>query len=309
MMAGTREPARPGAMSLLSPLAILLSRRPALVPAGAAIPAIEASMDVPAADAHRLSAYRRLCGFAHDGTLPITWPHVVAMPLHLRMLTSEAFPIRLLGLVHLHNRIESRQPLPAARPLELSGRVHGHRETDRGQEIDVHTCVRVDGVVAWTETSTFLARRARPVRRRVAPGSEDTPGSDADRARNAPAGPGARDAGAAMLDSAAWSAPSDTGRRYARLSGDWNPIHLWTPTARPFGFRRPIAHGMWLLGCAAARLGDTANRAPATLSVSFRLPVLLPTEVRLRTRADAGGLEFAVVDARDARPHLTGRCA
>ena len=297
-------------MSLLSPLAILLSRRPALVPAGAAIPAIEASMDVPAADAHRLSAYRRLCGFAHDGTLPITWPHVVAMPLHLRMLTSDDFPIRLLGLVHLHNRIESRQPLPAARPLELSGRVQGHRETDRGQEIDVHTCARVDGVVAWTETSTFLARRARPARREAAPGSEALAGSDAQRARTAAAGPapGARDAGALMLDAGAWPAPSDTGRRYARLSGDWNPIHLWTPTARPFGFRRPIAHGMWLLGCAAARLGDAANRAPATLTASFRLPVLLPTEVQLRTRADAGGLEFAVLDARDARPHLTGRC-
>src|SRR6266487_1403229 len=46
-----------------------------------------------------------------------------------------------------------------------------------------------------------------------------------------------------------WELPADLGRRYAAVSGDRNPIHLYRLTAWLFGFRRPIAHGMW----AAAR--------------------------------------------------------
>ena len=42
---------------------------------------------------------------------------------------------------------------------------------------------------------------------------------------------------------ARWELPAGAGRRYARVSGDYNPIHLWALTARPFGFRAPILHG------------------------------------------------------------------
>ena len=52
---------------------------------------------------------------------------------------------------------------------------------------------------------------------------------------------GRADGGWAEL--ARWPLPAGAGRRYARVSGDYNPIHLWPWTARPFGFRAPILHG------------------------------------------------------------------
>ena len=48
----------------------------------------------------------------------------------------------------------------------------------------------------------------------------------------------------------------DIGRRYGAVSGDRNPIHLYPLTARLFGFRRAIAHGMWTKArCLAALEG------------------------------------------------------
>ena len=41
---------------------------------------------------------------------------------------------------------------------------------------------------------------------------------------------------------------SGTGWRYARISGDFNPIHLTDRTAGMFGFKQSVAHGMWSLG-------------------------------------------------------------
>ena len=61
-----------------------------------------------------------------------------------------------------------------------------------------------------------------------------------------------------------WRLPGDLGRRYAAVSGDRNPIHLYPLTAKALGFPRQIAHGMWSLArCVAAlenRLPDAVTR-------------------------------------------------
>ena len=41
------------------------------------------------------------------------------------------------------------------------------------------------------------------------------------------------------------SLAKDLGRRYAAISGDYNPIHLGALSAKLFGFKQAIAHGMW----------------------------------------------------------------
>lgn len=61
--------------------------------------------------------------------------------------------------------------------------------------------------------------------------------------------------------------PAATGRRYAAVSGDRNPIHLHPLTARPFGFRRAIAHGMWTKARCLAAL-DRAEPLPDAFTVA-----------------------------------------
>ncbi len=48
--------------------------------------------------------------------------------------------------------------------------------------------------------------------------------------------------------------PGNTGRRYAAVSRDFNPHHLYTWTALPMGFKHPIAHGIWSMARAAQAL-------------------------------------------------------
>jgi acyl dehydratase len=58
------------------------------------------------------------------------------------------------------------------------------------------------------------------------------------------------------------SVPGNAGRAYGALSGDRNPIHLSALTSQLFGFKRPIAHAMYLV----ARLeGELANAGAAGL--------------------------------------------
>ena len=101
------------------------------------------------------------------------------MPLHLAMLGAEAFPVKLFGLVHVQNRIAMRQPLSAEEPAEIRAWIEGHRDTERGQEFDLHTEYVVAGEPLWDETCTFLARRKPPgrapsPRQRAAPTARPT---------------------------------------------------------------------------------------------------------------------------------------
>ena len=75
-----------------------------------------------------------------------------------------------------------------------------------------------------------------------------------------------------------WRLPGDLGRRYAAVSGDHNPIHLYALTAKAFGFPRQIAHGMWSKArCLAALDGRLPDAV--TVEVAFKKPVLLPGTV------------------------------
>ncbi len=101
-----------------------------------------------------------------------------------------------------------------------------------------------------------------------------------------------------------WQLPADLGRRYARASGDYNPIHLWPLTAKLFGFRRAIIHGMWSISRAVAELDDDLPAFPVQIAAELKRPILLPGRVLFA----AGDGELAIRSVDRQTLHLTGRC-
>jgi acyl dehydratase len=269
---------------------LFLARRPALLAEGRTVPRIEARIDKATANAGNLRDYRRICGCAEDGRLPLVYPHLMAMPLHMAMLTSDAFPVRLLGLVHVRNEIRSHARIGEGEALEITCTLDGHRETDRGQEFDLLTECRHGGRSAWNETSTFLARR------RSARGSEKPRGS-------APSAPAATPT---AVRTTSFHADADIGRRYAAVSGDFNPIHLSDLSARLFGFDRAIAHGLWSLSRTVAELDTDTTADTVRIDAAFKLPVFLPAWLTLQTWTSGAATAFALKDAQGEKPHMTG---
>lgn len=270
----------------------LLARREALLPEGASVPRLEARVDRLQAGPRHLAGYREVCGFASDGCLPLTYPHVMAMPLHLALLTHPAFLARLMGLLHVANEICWLRPLPEGGEYSLRSWVEGHEETDRGQEFRLFTELLDHSGVAWRESSTLLARRKA---------------SGAQAARSARASLRApRPAAGATVEETGFDASHAAARRYGRLSGDLNPIHLADFTARRYGFDKAVAHGMWSMARSLAALGPGLTDKPCRIPVEFKLPLFLPASVRLQHWRDAGGWTFVLRDGASQRPHLCG---
>jgi acyl dehydratase len=90
-----------------------------------------------------------------------------------------------------------------------------------------------------------------------------------------------------------WHLRPRHARRYARVAGDYNPIHLSALTARLFGFRRPILHGACIEAMVAHGLtGNVFGGDPSALrrlAIRFAAPLPLPAEATLEILEDDGG--------------------
>jgi acyl dehydratase len=269
-------------------------RLPFLPGRGTEIPDVDLQLAPATIDPAHLAAYARVCGLRLRDELPATYLHVLAFPLHMALMGDPRFPFGAVGLVHVANRITQHRPVHAGERPALHVRATPLVPHPRGRAFTIVSEARVGDELVWEDASTIL-RRGAPA---GAPAGDPAASRD-----GAPAAAGPPDAPAAI---AHWRLPGDLGRRYARVSGDRNPIHLHDVPAKLLGFPRAIAHGMWTKArCLAALEG----RLPAAyvVDVRFRRPVLLPSTVAFAADFDGQAIAFTARAARDGTPHLDGR--
>ena len=243
-------------------------------------------------DRAHLTAYQRVCGFRVSDRLPATYPHVIAFPLSMDLMTRLSFPFGAIGLVHVANSITVLRPLTAADPFDLTVRTADLRPHDRGRQFDVVAEASVAGEPVWHSRSTYLHREK-------ASGEGDGAKKRRPRSTGTEPPPEGR---------VIWTVPGDIGRRYGAVSGDMNPIHLHPLTARLFGFPRAIAHGMWVTArCLAALEGHLPESY--VVDVQFKLPMTIPAKAVFQSWPQEGGRAFSVTDAKSGKPHLGGTVA
>src|SRR4051794_17632052 len=108
-----------------------------------------------------LAGYARVCRFPLTDSLPVTYPHVLAFPLQVALMTDRSFPLALPGLVHVRNTIEVERPIGGGGALDLEGwaeRVAAHRS---GATVDLCAAVTAGGAEVWPRRARDLAPRPR----------------------------------------------------------------------------------------------------------------------------------------------------
>lgn len=226
-----------------------------------------------------IARYRAAFGFEGEH-LPLTWWYLLAQRAHLATMLAPGFPFRIVGLVHMDNALRAYQAPAPGQPLLVDTVLRLLPPSSSGAlRCTLDTTGSSDGVPVFGCTSTYLIRRGS---RSSAKQLESvTP------------------QGAPLTQ---WTLGVDAGRRYVRLSGDWNPIHLTRWSARLMGMRAPIIHGMHTLASACAALERSAGRHAVAIDCRFRAPVALGSTAALSFDAVSG--EFVVAAA--GKPAVTG---
>lgn len=235
-------------------------------------------------DPQRLAAYRKVCGFAENGLLPPTYPHVLAFALQMQLLTARDFPFPLLGLIHLSNRIRVLRPMGGVSQVQARVNVQNMQAHPKGAVFDLVT--RIDDQLGplWEAESQMLCKSVQLDGALVEEPLQEFQ---------------------ALTEVAHWTAPADIGRQYAKVSGDYNPIHLSGLSARLFGFPTAIAHGLWNKARTLAALDEHLPDANVEIDVTFKKPVRLPSEVTLLASAAGSSGDLRLIGSGELE-HMVG---
>lgn len=233
-----------------------------------------------------LAGYRRACSIADTGRLPILYPQVLSLGMQLAILKHPTFPLSPLGAVHQRNHVLQHRPIGDGEKIDLECVIGASRVVKQGLEFDLNTIVTSGGERVWEGISTYLFRGTKFGEPADAPAIADMPDMKQ------------------FTQTHEWVVPVGMGRRYARISGDYNPIHVSSVLAKLFKFPRAIVHGMWSAAVCAAKV--PLPEGSIRYDIAFKGPVFLGSGVTLHAAPYATGTRFDLFCADNPRPCLKG---
>lgn len=234
-----------------------------------------------AIDEEHLNRYQQITHNPISTHLPPLYLQVYSLPVQLFLLTHEQCGVKVMGLVHLSNEVSQFRRVAAHENIELINHFEPVGVHKRGWLINIVTCAYVDGELVYKARATSLAVAKHE---QTASWQNMSPEGSLDQREF-------------------WQLDAALGRNYAKISGDYNPIHLYPLTARMFGFKRQIAHGMW--SKARALSAFTPEMDMFHCRVDFKRPVFLPSQVKFMVSEGQQTQGFALYSTKDA-PHLVG---
>jgi hypothetical protein len=208
--------------------------------------------------------------------------------------TFEGAPYPLLRIVNAGCRVEVKSPLPDREPLEVSARLE--QVDDDGRRALLHGRVRTGTASApdalAIDVYAIVPNRAEPSATGSAKATSEAP---KERVR---VPEDAREIMRSWVD-------KDAGLSFAKLTGDFNPIHWLSLSARASGFADVVLHGFSTL----ARAWEGLNKnvlggdvhALASIDAKLKRPLVLPHDVGFYLR----GSEVFVGDAPGGPAYLS----
>ncbi|MFO0634839.1 MAG: MaoC/PaaZ C-terminal domain-containing protein [Nannocystaceae bacterium] len=228
---------------------------------------------------------------AYRGTVPAHMFPQWGFPLSARTL--EGIPYPLVRVLNGGCRLQMNAPLPADAPLHVRARLEDIDDNGRRavlhQRVITGTEEHPEAVIADLFAIVPLAKKD---------GGNGAPREEKKPVVRVPEG---------AEELARWKLAPGAGLDFAKLTGDFNPVHWIRPYARAAGFRSTILHGFATLARTIEGLQRTmfagSVHALAEIDVKFTKPLVLPAKVGLYVRGD----EVWVGDAPGGPAYLAGK--
>lgn len=256
-----------------------------------------------------IEKYREVCGYKHPG-IPLLYPAMLCSNLQMKLMTQQEFPFPLMGLVHLANSVEQYALIDSSKKVRI--------EISLDENVIYHEkgyCCNLIGKIflegsdqlLWKSVSTLLCRAK--VNHTQMLYESQIKQCDVENAK----------------EIERWTLASNLGRKYAAVSGDYNPIHISAATAYLFGFKSgAIIHGMWTKARSLALLMPPIEQIsnisydPSTPLASayteFKTPLFIPSVAAIcSTNVLSEQLESRIFEVKgttgDMLPYMRGKCS
>lgn len=236
----------------------------------------------------KLEKYLKLFNLPHTGFLPITYPFILAMHIQLQLFNHPSIQINPLGLLHVSNYMRLYSPIPEEAEMEANCLIDSTCLVKKGLEIIVKTSIKVDSQICWECESTYL---------KISKKYRNEEGNKEKRF--------SFETYEKYDNEYNWHVSRKDAFSYARVSDDYNPIHLSYLFARFFGLPSSIIHGMWSVGKCLNYL-DMFNEERLHFYHVFKGPIPLNSNCKLCVKDINQGRRFDLYVEGNPRPCIQG---
>ncbi len=263
----------------------------------------------------RLNRFAQICGIEIADTLPLVYPMTFIYPMVQVLMARREMPLLLSKMLNTRTRMVQHRTIATNESLSAFCRLAGHRMVKKGVEIDVDCTIGVSGEPVWECRITFYYRgrfgEAHAVNAFIAANVLHENGEEAKGVEIAASdNDGATPPVLESLDApeiARWPLPSKNKIAFARLSGDYNPLHYSHLYAKFMGFERAFAQPLLVLAETLSRLEDRHRAGRFTLDIAFKGPVYFGRNVILKNKEVSGSECFDLYSEGNPRPCICGK--
>lgn len=257
---------------------------------------LEATFSDVVLDRENINAYSAFCGFQNSRDFPATWLYLLAQRAQVAMMRDAKFPLAAPGMVHLTNSLAMLQMPDVAQPVTLTSAVTIEGKASGSLFPQFAVEVRQGSTLVAVCKSGYIAKRGGGGGEK----SADKSGAAKETSLTQPDFSAAKDAGQIVM-------PASVGWDYAKVSGDFNPIHISGVMAKAFGLPGRLAHGWYSVSMFASVIEHIKNISVKKIDVQFQKPVLLPNTVALEyLETGSSETQFRITSVDKKIVHLTG---
>lgn len=207
--------------------------------------------------------------FNWDNEAPFSYLYLLAQRGQAHMMLDPQFDIPVPGIIHLENTLEWLAPQNFDQPFDLYCTAEVPYK-EFGALIPKFTVwFEQDGQKVARCESIYLAKRKKTARKSGRAGKSTNKRHRINAFLKKEMNP---------EWSEKWTLQKRTGKQYARVSGDRNPIHTSRIFAKAVGFPKPIAHGWYLVSRAVQAAEQKLEGQCKHIEVQFVSPAFLPGE-------------------------------
>lgn len=235
-------------------------------------------------DKKQYDAFCKTFGY-NDATVPSTYWYIRLFSMQTLLLAHPDAPFPMPGLVHLSFKINQYNTIYPSDKLDATVKFGRLIQHDKGTGVETIMSLYKHGVLVWEQVNINLYLGKKGLGE---PGDDNQEGE-------------ITDAGYQSL----WSLSPKTAINYAKVSGDFNPIHLHDVAAKAFGFPKQIVHG-WYSLCRAVEPMENTIKGIHEIYGAFKKPLFLPSKVLGRTQQNEDKVLFDVINEKESYPHLRG---
>ncbi len=245
------------------------------------------SFSLPRIESKKLKKYKAFFDLREE--FPLSYFYLLSQVVQVNQMLNKGFPLPIPGMIHLETHMTYlAEPMEESALQIVSDVIIDNKEEGSLLPLFIESYFQ-NGIKIVEARSRYLVKR-KSNKKKIK--SEIIEENESD---------------ATNWLTFKWLLKNNIGLKYARLSGDYNPIHIATPLAWLFGFKKKIIHGWYLLSRAVSEIEKETNMPAKSIEVNFLKAVNIPSKVDFEFRlSNRRNLEFQIKLKKEDEASVSG---